>query len=245
MKVDKKTFADWACSLSGCDGGDPTATIWLCGIEWGFSKRDGKPEDYYKKILPQEISNGKYTPPSKYDWQGSIEFPYGKSVAKLYAAIKEQPVEHYRNVVSEYSGTEIFKLNLYPIAFNSTDDEFWKTQGLDELTGFSEKHLFKTWCFLNRFPWVRELVAQKKPKLVIGTGIGYLTDFFACFAGHDPEIDIHSDQIAQDGLMRNYYWARTQLGTTLVVIPFLSGRYGLNSNKLIQEMGNKIRWLIA
>lgn len=28
-------FKEWACSLSGCDGGDINADTWLCGIEWG------------------------------------------------------------------------------------------------------------------------------------------------------------------------------------------------------------------
>ncbi len=31
----KKEFIQWATSLSGCDGGNPEADIWLSGIEWG------------------------------------------------------------------------------------------------------------------------------------------------------------------------------------------------------------------
>ena len=30
-------FKKWACSLSGCDGGNLMADTWLCGIEWGGS----------------------------------------------------------------------------------------------------------------------------------------------------------------------------------------------------------------
>ncbi len=30
-----ENFKDWACSLSGCDGGNLKADTWLCGIEWG------------------------------------------------------------------------------------------------------------------------------------------------------------------------------------------------------------------
>lgn len=32
---------EWACSFSGCDGGNPNAPIWLCGIEWGLRVKDG------------------------------------------------------------------------------------------------------------------------------------------------------------------------------------------------------------
>jgi len=39
---------------------------------------------------------------------------------------------------------------------------------------------------------------------------------------------------------RAYYWVKLDNETTLVVIPFFSGRYGLNSNHLLQEMGERI-----
>lgn len=56
----KPEFKDWACSYSGCDCGDIKSQIWLCGIEWGFSKEYGdsseqyelKKKDYYTKELP-------------------------------------------------------------------------------------------------------------------------------------------------------------------------------------------------
>ena len=122
MKPEKKTFVEWTCSLSGCDGGNPDAPIWICGIEWGFSKRDGDPENYYKNILPHEITKGAYTPPSqKYDWDESVKFIYGRAIAKLYASINGESVSNYLEVIKKCDGSEIFKLNLYPIAFNSTD----------------------------------------------------------------------------------------------------------------------------
>lgn len=43
---------------------------------------------------------------------------------------------------------------------------------------------------------------------------------------------------------RPIYWT-TLDGTLLVVLPFLSGRYGLNSNALIQAAGEKIATLYA
>jgi hypothetical protein len=140
-------------------------------------------------------------------------------------------------------GSEIFRTNLYPIAFNSAKPELWKQNGLDIITGFKEKNLFKTWCFLNRFPAISKIVEEKSPKLIIGTGVNYLTDFFVCYAG-----SLNSDNIINVGELktkkRQYYWARIGENTTLVVIPFFSSQSGLNSNELLQEMGEKIRELV-
>jgi len=35
ITVEDERFYEWATSLSGCDGGNTEADIWLCGIEWG------------------------------------------------------------------------------------------------------------------------------------------------------------------------------------------------------------------
>ena len=132
-----KIFIDWACSFSGCDGGNPGAKLWICGIEWG-----GGSKEYYNDVLPEQIQEGEYVPPKIYPWKETLKEPYGRNVAKLYTVIKGGNVEAYRDV-AELPGLDIFKMNLYPIAFRNTDDQLWKSNGLDKLTGFEEKYLFK------------------------------------------------------------------------------------------------------
>lgn len=239
-----KNLRDWACSLSGCDGGNIEADVWLCGIEWG----GGSHGDYYEKKLPQQISDGAVVANlDKYDWKDSITYPYGLSFAKLYTAIKGGDVKKYKQVTS-LRGDELFKTNLYPIAFDSTDHDLWHKNKLDEVTGFENKYLFNIWCFFNRFPEFSALRKQYKPKLIIGTGIGYLLDFLMFFGGNEnidkvksAKISPKSDSNKSDRL---YYWINLDSNTLLVVIPFFSGRYGLNSNYLLQEMGNQIRKLL-
>lgn len=243
-----RSFQDWACSLSGCDGGNLEAETWLCGIEWGSgSYNEGI---YYRRQLREEIESGKVdTEESRFDWPESITYPYGRSFAKLYAAIDGEDVRDYKELVSDrWDGSELFKLNLYPIAFDSTDETLWRKYELDSITGFDEKHLFQTWCFLNRFPAFSRLRSDKKPKLIICTGVSYLRDFFMCFFGSNQdcgdlikygEIEPASEN---NNKKRRYYWV-TINQTTLVVIPFFSGSYGLNSNHLLQQMGNRIREL--
>jgi len=131
---------DWACSLSGCDGGNVEADIWLCGIEWG----GGSHGTYYEKDLLREINSGSVDINlDKFDWADSITYPYGRSFAKLYTSIHDGTVENYRQVAN-LTGYELFKANLYPIAFDSTDHNLWHKNNLDKITGFENKFLFNT-----------------------------------------------------------------------------------------------------
>ena len=225
-------FKNWACSLSGCDGGDPKATIWLSGIEWG-----GDDEKYYQE-LPEEISKGEYVPPIKYDWKEQLRHRFGMSLAKLFSAIHGHDVSNYRNYAEGLPGNELFKLNLYPIAFERTDRSLWRKYKLNEITGFEEKELFKAWCFINRFPAMSKRVQTYKPKIIIGTGVSYLVDFFTCYAsGQELKDVIHIDSIGD----RNMYWAKIADNTHLFVVPFFSGSFGLNSDALLQQFGARIK----
>jgi hypothetical protein len=239
-----KEIRDWACSLSGCDGGNIDADIWLCGIEWG----GGSHGNYYTDDLPKEINQGEVVlTHDKHNWKDSITYPYGLSFAKLYTAINGGKVENYKEV-ENLNGKELFKLNLYPIAFNSTAHNLWHENNLDEITGFENKHLFNTWCFFNRFPAFSKLTKEHKPKLIIGTGVGYLLDFLMFFGGGENTDKLHSEKIVPKSESnksdRTFYWVNLDGNTLLVVIPFFSGRYGLNSNYLLQEMGSRISKLL-
>ncbi len=242
-------FIEWASSLSGCNGGNPRAEIWVCGIEHGLGKSDN-PENYYSNKLPQEIAKGAFTPSEKYDWRSHLKYGYGRSLAKLYSAVKGRDIRNYKELANENDNHQIFQLNLYPIAFNSVKSDLWKQNKMPELTGFEEKHLFKTWCFLHRFPKISKMVSKTgySPKLIIGTGVNYLTDFFSCFAGAsgiDTPIHIGIIPISEKNKKKRiYYWAKLSNGTLLVVIPFFSSQSGLNSDYLLQKMGEEIRNLV-
>lgn len=241
-------FEEWACSFSGCDGGNPTGSIWFSGIEWGLNKKEDD-KKYYKKDLPEEIAKGKYQPPDIYDWEVNSKSKYGQNVAKLYSCIiGKQVVAKWRTVVADCNGSEIFKMNLYPISFNNTDDQLWEKYDLPKITGLASKHIYRTWCFLHRFPFISEKVKDYEPKLIIATGITYLTDFVVCFAGARGVEKINKETIApQSGnnqSTRVFYWAKINEKTTLAVIPFLGGRYGLNSDDLLQKFGEKIREIV-
>lgn len=251
-KVDP-AFRQWACSFSGCDGGDPTAPVWLSGIEWGYAKgRRQTTEEYeaaisryYIEELPEEMSEGRYVPEQKYDWKAQSAHPFGISVAKLFMAINGFSVEDYARVEDNCEDARLFKLNLYPIAFRYADDHLWKKYQLGDSTGLESKEAYRVWCFLNRFPSIAKEVEEHSPKLIVCAGISYLTDFFVCFAGTGGSENIHVGKLepASSGTngYRRYYWSRINSGkTVLAVVPFFSGRYGLNSNVLLKELGSQL-----
>jgi hypothetical protein len=245
-----KNFKEWACSLSGCDGGQPKAETWLCGIEWGGGSYDDG--IYYRKELAEEINAGKYTPAAQYDWNKTItgRSPFGRGFAKLYTSLQgEADVSRYYEFAhSKWTGSEVFKLNLYPIAFDSTDPALWCKLGLDELTGFSEKYAYQAWCMFERFKYFAGLRREHSPKEIICVGVGYFQEFLLAFGADGDDCHrIQSDVIepistGNKGRPRRYHW--TRIGdTNLVVIPFFSGSNGLNSDHLLREMGERIRGL--
>ncbi len=160
-------------------------------------------------------------------------------------AVNGLPVENYGKLESECKDTRLFKLNLYPIAFRSTSYNLWQKYSIGELTGLESKDVYRVWCFVNRFPAIADKVKIYKPKMIIGVGVGYLTDFFACFAGPRGSDSIHIKQVqsksSNAAVARTYYWSKINDGQTLLaVIPFFSSQYGLNSNELLQEVGNEL-----
>ena len=255
MRVSRENFKEWACSYSGCDGGDFKSPIWLCGIEWGFSKKRDQTEanykkalaDYYSRELPEEIIRGAYTPKdSQYNVAEGWKYQYGQKVAKLYAAIKGMEVSQAWDFAQRCYGSEIFRLNLYPIAFPNEWDGLWNEHNLQDVTGLESKQIYRTWCFLHRLPWISAQVKHHKPKLIIGTGVGYLTDFIVCFGGQGMVENIHKQTISVPSgstgkTSRTLYWAKIGEETTLVVTPFFGSVHGVNSDALLQAFGAKIK----
>ena len=242
-------FRSWACSFSGCDGGDPTAPIWLSGIEWGFGKSPGQTDGeyeaslqkYYSEDLREDIGKGAVQGHDEYSWAKHNKYRFGQSVAKLYLAINGLPVEQYREIGQLPGHHSLFKLNLYPIAFRYADDSLWAKYGIQEITGMASKETYRTWCFLNRFPVISDLVKKHDPQLIIGMGITYLVDFFACFAGNSGSGNIRVEFFGEGRAQRRVYWSAINNGrTVLAVLPFFSGSYGLNSNELIKTVGTRL-----
>ena len=250
-------FARWACSFSGCDGGDlDNSEIWVSGIEWGYGKlksdsaeeHERKLKSYYNDGLAKEFKSSEPLYENTYDIGEKSGHQFGRTFAKLYAAINGHKVSDYEKVVAETNGTEVFKLNLYPISFPETADSYWQQYGLQSITGLATKPLYRTWCSLQRFPFFAEQVRKKKPKLIIGAGKTYLNEFALAFGGERGISELGRIQIEPDsgknGRIRDLYWGRIGGHTTLVVTPFFGRPQNLNSDYLIGQFGKEIQGLL-
>lgn len=243
MSEISKEFKKWAKGLSGCDGGDiKNAKVWVCGIEWGGMNSD-------KESLQMDIEEGVKLN-NGYKWEEHQKYTYGRSLAKLYTAIynddckDEKDLEEYQNYINKLENNEVFRLNLYPVAFKDTSHQYWHDNDLKEITGFASKYLYQLWCFFNRFPEFLKLRKEHEPELIICTGVDYLRDFLRSFVGdkniEDIEVGTLKGQSTANNHERAYYYVKT--GKTLVVvIPFFSGSRGLNSYYLLNKMGKKIK----
>ena len=228
-------FSRWAIGYSGCDGGDigspESPSIWVCGIEWGGGGS--------KEWLEKELESNAGDPGWGYnDPQENLAYIFNRQTMKLLCAIDGGNVDEYESfALSKKPFVEsergYYKMNLYPLSFKNTDHNLWG-EYFSELTGFYSKNDYIQWCKENRLPFFSEIIRKHKPKLIICFGKTYKGDFENAFCrGSNEE---HNEII----LKRNFSWYQTD-STTVAICPFPVNRYGLNSNKLLQEFGERIR----
>ena len=242
----KQTFAKWATSYSGCDGGQPNESIWFCGIEWGLGSKND-PANYYSKEFPGEIEKPQDSFESLKDPKGHLSYNFGRILTKLYTAIQTGTVEGYQEMAEKlYSeNTDILKLNLYPVSFPNESDHLWEEYGLERITGLPSKPVYRMWCYFHRFPVFRKLVNEAKPRLIVCAGTTYVESFFSCFGDSRQIEHIHKENIVaiseKNGKARTLYWSSLSPETKLAVVPFFGGRYGLNSDALIEQFGRRLK----
>lgn len=245
-------FKDWTCSFSGCDGGRPEWPIWICGIESGYSRKNGvdvkshenEMAQYYLHDLPSEIAAGAVSLPTGNSFDnGNLDYGYVLKAAKLCSVVQGKPLGEARaNAMRDFG---VVRLNLYPIAMRSMNDALWDENRLARTTGLATKELYRAWCFLHRFPWLAQQVRKHGPALVIGTGTGLLTDFLCAFGSGGEVESIHREKIVADGTGRWLYWTKVNSKTILAVTPFLGGPSGLNSDALLAAFGKRLAELIV
>jgi len=232
----------WACSFAGCDGGNPNADIWLCGVEWGYESATAKErENYYKNELPIEIKKGEHKLNRNYNFftDESMSFRFNLALAKLYSLIRGGNFSSFKE-----NAEEILKLNLSPISFNKDDESLW-SDNLIKVTGYRTKAAFLE--FLNSLNRFSAITREYKPKLIICVGNGRKDNFVRGFFG-DDKIQPEREAIKPDGSNKNQnnryiYYAKND-ETLLVVTPFSTSSNGLNSDFLLKKAGEKIRGLL-
>lgn len=236
-------FARWALGETpdvpypGCDGGDPgepaSPSIWVFGIEWGWSKKDQLTEE----VGETEPVDLLYSVKSQLNW------PYNRNTFKLLAAINGENPRNFREFAHSVRAFEkgskgYFKGNIYPIPFNRVDK--WDEQAVQR-TGLKDKSAYQTWCKENRFSVISEWRKVHRPNLFIGVGSTFLSDFQK-IAGVE---EVEKYEFTVNGHKKTIYWGKRD-NLNLLVVPHLSGsRFGLNSYKSLEEVGSFVRKRLA
>lgn len=220
-----------------CDGGDPGTperpSIWVFGLEPGYSKRDEEAD------VERSGSGGRC---STYSVTLQFQWPYNRNCFKLLSAIAGLPIEDYSRFACdrccfEKGSTGYFKGNLYPEAFNRVSS--WPDWAQRDIA--STRAEYQEWCRNTRFPEIALWVAKFQPKLFIGVGVSYRQDFAAAVYGR--HVDFQVKRFCINGHMKSiFYVSVTASPTPLFVVPHLSGgSRGLNSNDAIRKAGDFIR----
>ena len=229
-----KEFETWANGFSGCDGGNINGAIWFCGIEYGGGEDE-------KTFEFEPVSTPGHVPPE--GLRKHLNYQYNRKMAKIYARIcGRKPSEYFENAQERQlmsPNGDVFKMNLFPIAFRKDHNELWKKWIFDR-TGIPTKSMYRAWCQYHRFSQIREWVTDNDPKLIIATSTYYQSDFKMAFSG--AESLYAEDRAKKVNIQeRTLVWLPINDGKTILAItPFLGYRYGLNSDSLQSGFGKKL-----
>jgi hypothetical protein len=218
---DESTFA-------GCDGGDlgtpDNPSIWLFGIEPGWSKRDAAREASAVNEVDPRFE--------RYEIGLQLEWPFNRNAFKLLAALDGRDPSTYREFAIERRPFEAgsrgyFKGNLSPIPFRRASE--WDDDARQK-TGFKDRASYDAWMIETRLPVIAKWIIKFKPSLFIGVGLSR-ADLFARAAGAGT---LHSRVFEVNGHKKRVHWS-TDGHANLLVVPHLSGgANGLNSDASVR-----------
>ena len=233
-------FRDWASNtdrfLESCDGGDPgspaNASIWVLGIEPGWSLADQARDANGQKNSPDALA--------EYSIELQLRIRFNIPAFKLLAVLDGRSPEDYlafahKERPFERGCTGYLKGNLFPEPFYEV--EAWDDEAI-RATGFLSKADYQVWMRKTRFPIVTSWIEKCRPKLIIGVSAGHAEDFLAVAQASEAPA-IHSFEV--NGHSKRMSLTNSGLAP-LAIIPHLTGGpNGLNSNEAIAHAAERIR----
>ncbi len=214
----REKFEKWATEYSGFEGGNVNSDYWFCGIEYGGDFNFQFIEDLQIVENPESEELQKIDDELIPCWIEGLDhkYQYMQKVAKVISCQKDGCIENWRDHRTNLftKSGDIFKMNLFPINFAKDIDKLWVGDYVTRL-GFNTKREYQEWCRNNRFPRLRELVIEYRPKVLICTSVGKKEFYKAAFLEED------STYKAVDIFNHTYYYAkREDTGTVVIVTPF-------------------------
>jgi hypothetical protein len=152
------------------------------------------------------------------------------------------------SAVKLYGDKDVFKANLYPVALPNHNDTEWEKYQLANYTGLSTKDEYRKFCAKHRFPFFRAELNEHQPKLALCMGTSYVSQFHRCFSADSSRSKLNNERFYDNAQtnkrVRNFYWQWLNKDTLFVVTPFPLNASGLNSDDLLQQVGDRIKGLL-
>jgi len=246
-------FREWALSYSGMDGGNPSAPLWICGIEFGddlAAESDMSPV----REVPCWTAEGRAVSVRRAAEKGNprlsyLKWPYCILAAKLASVVLTGELDGWRRYYREdadekgfcgrYGG--VFCLNLFPITCRRITEDGWDSH-LQTRTGFPSRHHYRAWCVEYRFGFLRDLARSHRPAAIVCPSAADTRHYSLHAFAHGvplPERPIMERQVGRKHL-RTYKLASCIENSSLWVVPFL-GQGGVMSNAHVRDLGRLIR----
>jgi hypothetical protein len=231
-------------SFMGMDGGNINSEVWFCGVEFGsdYEQMSTYYENYVKFYDLNELKI-----PYRNDCPNiSLKSTYDRYLAAMYLNIFKgenttNPIDTklIEKVLKEelYNKTsEIFKLNLFPIAKN---DIGWNNNIELEL-GITKDNYYNS-LFNKRSNFFKGLIQKFKPKLIVCTSPKDYKDFFVeAFFSQNEKLSHSWKYLTVDSSKKFKISIFESDRTKIVVIPFL-GRGNLSSYSDVIAMSNYLK----
>lgn len=243
MNEVQSRFDAFLASYAGCDGGNPRADVWVCGIEHG-----GDLEDPLTAVTP-EPEPGAWNDAFKQRHPDYTKWQYNQKVAKVYTTLEsaqaatEPSLDGWRAYLASrlyVQKGDSFKLNLFPLACRTVADKAWET-AYHGHRFLASKQQYVERCRQVRFPFFAAARRHYKPRVVLGTGKGFSGDFVEAFGFKGaPERETE----LTDGKAVRKCTVYSEQGSHLVVSPFLGGANGVNRNSHLLQLGLLVSRLI-
>lgn len=202
-------------SCEGDMGSPESPSIWLLGIEPGKPQADQAYESNGVTFPGQE----RYS----VDFQLGRKWVYNQNAFKFLAVLNGEPLASWesfarRERVFEAGCAGYLKGNIYPEQFS--DVATWDSSAAAR-TGCSSKAEYYARIKDTTFVGVRQWVQKCRPKLIIGAGISFASDFLAIVGGTDLG---ERHWWSSGGDRRKGLYLTTSGIVPLAVIPHLSGQ---------------------
>lgn len=228
-------------SFIGMDGGNPKADFWFCGVEFGSSIEDMAL--YYEEYVMFYEEKGFLIPYRKDCPEKYLKSIFDKFLASIYSNLykkneypnKEEIDSILRNEL--YNKTSnIFKLNLFPIAKN---DISWD-KNFESKLNVTKNEYYGT-IFKNRIKFIKELAEEFKPKVIVCFSPKDYSEYFErTFFNIGEQINYLFDSIElNNGRIGTIKVYESNL-LKVITIPFL-GRGNLASYEDVRIMTNYLK----